>query len=397
MRQRVRQYADASAYEIRNPRRNEDRLGCPDRDGRRRGAARRRVPAGRRRKISGDHELRALRQGPVDAGGLQEPVAADREGRAGRARRLQQQAPELGAVRPGEVGAGRLHLPARGFARRRPLAGLSGNLVAARSQGHRRLRRLGRRAALVERQGRPARHLVLFDEPVAGGAAEAEASRGAVHLGGLVGLLPRALPPRRHPQRLLFELVSAPGHRRAARRRRPRRQERGHRRAGGGAAEPDRRRAEEESRRLRRRRAAPPPARRLPPGAAAEVRGHRDAAVLRRQLGRHGAASARQLRGLPARRLQAEMAGGARRHALHAVLRQVRPGPAAPVLRPFPQRHRQRLGEAAEGDAARSAIPARNSSPAPRTNGRWHGRSGPSFICTRIASSTPRRPRTRRR
>ena len=67
------------------------------------------------------------------------------------------------------------------------------------AQGHRGLRRLGRRAALVERQGRPARHLVLLDEPVAGGAAEAEASRGAVHLGGLVGLLPRALPPRRHP------------------------------------------------------------------------------------------------------------------------------------------------------------------------------------------------------
>ena len=34
-----------------------------------------------------------------------------------------------------------------------------------------RLRRLGRRAAVVERQGRPARHLVLLDEPVAGGAA----------------------------------------------------------------------------------------------------------------------------------------------------------------------------------------------------------------------------------
>src|ERR1043166_2861184 len=53
--------------EIRNPRWNEDRLGCPDRNGRRRGAARRCVPAGGGRKISGDHELRALRQGPGDA------------------------------------------------------------------------------------------------------------------------------------------------------------------------------------------------------------------------------------------------------------------------------------------------------------------------------------------
>ena len=106
-------------HEIRNPRWNEDRLGCPDRDGRRRRAARRRVPAGRRRQISGDPELRPLRQGPGDAGGLQEPVAADRQSRARGARRLQQQVPELGAVRPREMGAGRLRLRARRFARRR--------------------------------------------------------------------------------------------------------------------------------------------------------------------------------------------------------------------------------------------------------------------------------------
>ncbi len=66
---------------------------------------------------------------------------------------------------------------------------------------------------------------------------QAEASRRAVHLGRLVGLLPRALPPRRHPQRLLFELVSAPGDRRAARRRRARLQERGDRRAGRRTAD----------------------------------------------------------------------------------------------------------------------------------------------------------------
>ena len=38
---------------------------------------------------------------------------------------------------PGEMGAGRLRLRARGFARRRPLAGLSGSMVAARGEGHR--------------------------------------------------------------------------------------------------------------------------------------------------------------------------------------------------------------------------------------------------------------------
>ena len=58
----------------RNPRRHADRLGCPDRDGRRRRAARRRVSAGRRRQISGHSELRPLRQGPVVPGGLQEPI-----------------------------------------------------------------------------------------------------------------------------------------------------------------------------------------------------------------------------------------------------------------------------------------------------------------------------------
>ena len=98
----------------------------------------------------------------------------------------------------------RLRAGAGGFARRRAFARLSRSVVAARGAGHRAVRRLGRHAAVVERQGRAARHLVLLDEPVAGGAAQAEASGGAVHLGGLVRLLPRALPPRRHPHRTSF-------------------------------------------------------------------------------------------------------------------------------------------------------------------------------------------------
>ena len=47
-------------------------------------------------------------------------------------------------VDPGEMGAGRLHLRARGFARRRPLAGLYRPLLPARDQGFRHLHRLGR-------------------------------------------------------------------------------------------------------------------------------------------------------------------------------------------------------------------------------------------------------------
>ena len=48
---------------------------------------------------------------------------------------------------------------------------------------------------------------------------------------------------------------------------------------------------------------------------------------------------------------EAEVAGGARRHPLHAVLRQVRPGPAEALLRSLPQGRGQRLGAAAEGAA----------------------------------------------
>ena len=86
-------------------------------------------------------------------------------------------------------------------------------------------------------------------------------------------------------------------------------------------------------------------------GAPAEIRGYRNAAAVGGELGRHGVASARQFRRLSARRLEAEMAGGARRHAFHLVLRQIRAGLAAPLLRAFPQGRGYRLGQAAEGAA----------------------------------------------
>ena len=159
--------------EIRNPRRHEDRLGRPDRDGRRRGAARRRVSPARRGPISGDPELRALRQGARLPGGLQERLDAHDQGLSRNGAGLEQQVPELGAGRPGEMGAGRLRHRAGRFARRRPLARPSRRLVAARGEGPLRLRRVGRHAALVERQGRHQRHFLLRHEPVARGAASA--------------------------------------------------------------------------------------------------------------------------------------------------------------------------------------------------------------------------------
>ena len=61
----------------------------------------------------------------------------------------------------------RLRLRARRFARLRLLARLDRSFLAARDQGLLRLHRMGRRAALVERQGRPQRHFLLRHQPVA--------------------------------------------------------------------------------------------------------------------------------------------------------------------------------------------------------------------------------------
>ena len=115
--------------------------------------------------------------------------------------------------------------------------------------------------------------------------AQPAASRRAVHLGRLVRLLPRAVPPRRHPLRLPVELVSAPGRERAARRGRTRRQKRGHRRAGRRTADADRGGTGESTRRLRRRGAAPSPDRRLLPRAHGGVRQHRRRRCCRRRTG----------------------------------------------------------------------------------------------------------------
>ncbi len=254
-----------------------------------------------------------------------------------------------------------------------------------------RLRRLGRHAALVERQGRPARHFLLLDEPVAGGAAAATASGGAVHLGGLVGLLPRALPPRRHPVATSWSSwyprqVTAVQH-------------------GVGDA--------------RRRRAPSPASRspgptRCPSESLQKNRADCDGDALRHRLiddyyrarlpkfedievpllsaanwGGMGLHPRGNFEGYLARRLQAEVAGGARRHALHAVLRQVRPGPAAAASSTISSRATTTAGTSSRRCCSTSAIRARNSCRAPRTNGRSRARNGPSSICTRDRELRP--------
>ena len=149
-----------------------------------------------------------------------------------RDRRLDQQVPELGSGRSGEMGAARLCLRARRFTRRRLLAWLHRSFLAARNQGFLRLHRMGGRAALVERQGRPQRHLLLRHQPVARRVAAAAASRRHVRVGRLGRLVPRHDASRRHSLDLLGELVRHAGEDRAIRRRRARRPQPRHRRTG---------------------------------------------------------------------------------------------------------------------------------------------------------------------
>ena len=108
--------------------------------------------------------------------------------------------------------------------------------------------------------------------------------------------------------------------------------------------------------------------RRLSQGALAEVGQGDDAAVLGGQLGRPGPAPARQFRRLRARRLQAEMARSARHRALDALLHRLRPRAAAALLRSFPARQGQRLGEAAARCCCRSVTSTKF---VPRAENEW--------------------------
>src|SRR4051794_1964654 len=76
------------------------------------------------------------------------------------------------------------------------------------------------------------------------------------------------------------------------------------------------------------------------------------AAVLRRQLGRPAAPSARQFRGFLASRVEAEMAGSPWHRTLDAFLHRLRTRTAAQVLRSCPARQGHRLVKAAQGALA---------------------------------------------
>ena len=335
------------AEPIRGARRHAHRLERAPAHGRRRHAERRCLPPRQGRPLSRHPHLWPLRQGPGLPGRLSERLAAHGGETPGRDSRLQQQIPELGGGRPREVGAARLCLHACRLARLRPLAGVHRSFLAARNPGFLRLHRMGGETALVERQNRPQRRLLLRHQPMARGVPAAAPPRRHVHLGRRGRLVSRYDAPWRHTLHILGELVRHAGEDRAVRRGRARQEKPLHRRAGVRPGKPVRLAARAQSLRLWRRDPRASPRRRVSQGALAQLGQDQGALAHGRQLGRPGAASARQFRGLRARCFQAEMAGGAWARALDALLHRLWPPAAARVLRPFSARQEQRLGQAA--------------------------------------------------
>ena len=339
----------------RSSRRDADRLGHADRDGRRHRAARRYLPPGQEGPLSGDPQPRSLRQVAALRGRLQDRLGPHGGKAPERQRGLDQQVPELGSVRSGEVGAGRLRLRARRFSRRRPLAGLHGAVVAARDQRLARLHRMGRPPAVVERQGRLERHFVLRRQPVAGREPAAQAPRRHLRVGGLRRLLSRAQPQRRHLQHLRAELVRHAGQERAVRARRQRPPQPHDRRLGLGPGHAHRHRDGRQPLRSRQDLLRPSVRRRLLQGDVPRLVEGEGAGAVGRQLGRAAAAPARQFRRLYAIGVEAEMARGARHRALDALLHRLRRRSAEAVLRLFPQGREKRLEQAAARAAQRAA------------------------------------------
>ena len=93
----------------------------------------------------------------------------------------------------------------------------------------------------------------------------------------------------------------------------------------------------------------------LSPRALAGVAEDQGAVFVDGELGRPAAASARQFRGLCPRRVEKQMARSTWHRALDAFLHRLRPAPAIALLRSFPARQEQWLGQAAASSAAGSA------------------------------------------
>ena len=250
--------------------------------------------------------------------------------------------------------------------------------------------------ALVERQGRSQRHLLLRHEPVARGAAAAAASRRALHLGRLVRLLPRARAPRRHPLRLSAQLVAPASRQRPARRGRARAEEPGHRRVGSRSADAVGAGARRQAGRCRRRSFAAPADRRLLPRAHARLRRNRRAAACRRRTG----AATGCIRAATSKAISppARSRSGWRCTATRTS-RTSTPTMASACKNASSatsSRARTPAGSSSQKLRSTSGGRARTSRYAPRMNGRWPAPAGPRSISTRptadCAATRRRRP-----
>ena len=105
----------------------------------------------------------------------------------------------------------------------------------------------------------------------------------------------------------------------------------------------------------------------------------RHAAFFRRQLGRPRPASARQFRRFRARRVKAEMAGSARHRTLDSFLHRLWPRRSSCVSSIISCQARKRTGRSSRKCCCRSAIRAKNSCHAPKTNGRSSARKWTKF------------------
>ena len=186
-----------------------------------------------------DHELRAVRQGPARS----RTAYKGRVGQHDRATIPEVAAGSTNKYQNWEVVDPEKWVP-DGYVcvrvdspRRRSLAGRDRRLVAARDPGLSRLHRMGRGAALVQRQGRPQRHLLLRDEPMVRRRTAAAASGRDLRVGGRRRLLPRPLASRRHSVHFLGTWFNRAAVERQHGVWRPRRAQPGHRRVGGGAGD----------------------------------------------------------------------------------------------------------------------------------------------------------------
>ena len=262
------------------------------------------------------------------------------------------------------------------LARRGALTRLPRRLFAAREPRLLPLHRVGGRAAVVQQQGRAARHLVLRRQPVAGRPAPASAPGRDVPVGGLPGLLPRLQPARRHSQHLHARVVPGTGDVRSVwerqqhrepefgRARRRRRGPRGRR----ARAEPERPSKRASGQRARR------------PVVSRSVRRPPEdhgSAALSGELGALPALSG-EFRGLRLGELGAEMAGGARdsstgQSSTPTTGLRSRSGSSA-----ISSKARTRAGTSSRPSSSTCARSTEPFSGAPSRSGRSPGRGGPS-------------------